>query len=195
MFFHIATGTLAAQTSAFRRQTIRSIVMKQRNTWSKSLPAVMAVLCLGQPAAFADDGIADRWTTQDRIEGVWLAKVTLTNCVTGEALPFPGANFDAMGLFGANGSFHNTDANDPALRSGIFGYWERTGRHTYRFAFRLFRFDTGGLLIGSQIVRHNLVLARDGLSYSSSGTAEFYDVNGIPSMPNGCSRTTATRFR
>jgi len=166
--------------------------MKQ---WLISLAALLAGLCLGQPAAYAEDGIGERWTTLDRIEGVWLAKVTITNCATGEALPFPGAKFDAMALFGPNGTLHNTDQNNPATRSQNLGYWERTGRHTYRFAFRLFRFDTTGLLIGSQIVRHNLVLARDGLSYVSSGNAEIYDVSGIRALPDGCSKATATRFK
>jgi hypothetical protein len=169
--------------------------MKERNLWSKSLSAALAAVCLGLPAAFANDAIGERWTTLDRIEGVWLAKVTLTNCATGDALPFPGANFDAMAVFAAHGTLHNTDQNNPTLRSETFGYWERTGRHTYRFAFRFFRFDTTGLLTGSQIVRHNLVLSRDGHSYSSSGNAEFYDVSGNRMLPDGCSRATATRFK
>ncbi len=169
--------------------------MKHCNFWSKAVPAVLAALCLGQPAAFATDAIGERWTPEDRIEGVWLAKVTITNCATGEALPFPGAKFDAMALFGSNGALHNTDQNNPTLRSDTFGYWERTGRNTYRFAFRFFRFDTTGLLTGSQIVRHNIVLSRDGLSYTSSGKAESYDVSGIRMLPDGCSKAAATRFK
>ena len=65
----------------------------------------------------------------------------------------------------------------------------------YEFSFRLFRFDeTGTLNVGSQIVRHKAALALDGKSYTSSGIAEFYDVNGIRMLTDGCSRTTATRF-
>jgi hypothetical protein len=169
--------------------------MKKRNLKSSAVAAVLAALFLGPSPAFADEAYGERWFPLDRIEGVWLAKVTLTNCATGEALPFPGAKFDAMGLFGSNGAFHNTDETNPALRSATFGQWERTGRHTYRFAFRFFRFDSTGLKIGSQIVRHDIVLSRDGHSYSSSGTAEFYDVSGVRMLPDGCSRSTATRFR
>jgi hypothetical protein len=44
-------------------------------------------------------------------------------------------------------------------------------------------------------VLRGVVLSRDGQSYTSSGGAEFYDVNGIRILPEGCSRTTATRFR
>ena len=166
------------------------------HTWvSRLLPAVLAALFVGQSPAFGDEPVGERWWSSDRIEGVWLAKVRLTNCATGATLPFPAATFDAMGVFASNGVFLNTDQNNPATKSSNFGNWERTGRHTYRFAFRLFRFDATGLLIGSQIVRHNVVLSHDGRSYTSSGGAEFYDVNGIRMLPDGCSRTTATRFK
>lgn len=169
--------------------------MKTRILISKVLAASVAALFVMQTPAVADESSGERWGLSDRIEGVWLAKVWLTNCATGETLPFPAATFDAMGVFASNGVFHNTDENNPATKSANFGHWERTGRNTYRFSFRLFRFDTTGLLIGSQIVRHNLVLARDGQSYMSSGGAEFYDVSGIRMLPDGCSRTTATRFK
>jgi hypothetical protein len=168
--------------------------MKRNSMWSKAVPALLALSCLGQPAVFANETTRERSTTEDRIEGVWLAKVTITNCATGEALPFPGAKFDAMGMFASNGTLHNTDQNNPALRSETFGYWERTGRYTYRFAFRHFRFDLTGMLTGSQIVRHDVVLSRDGLSYASSGHVEFYDVSGIRMLPDGCAKATATRF-
>lgn len=169
--------------------------MKKRNLISKALAAGLATLIVGQSPVFADESSGERWWSSDRIEGVWLAKVWLTNCATGETLPFPAATFDAMGVFANNGLFLNTDENNPATSSSIFGHWERIGRNTYRFSFRLFRFDSTGLLTGSQIVRHNLVLSRDGQSYTSSGGAEFYDVNGIRMLPDGCSRTTATRFK
>jgi hypothetical protein len=162
---------------------------------SRSLPAALAALFLGLSPAFAEEAAGERWSFSDRIEGVWLVKVWLTNCATGETLPFPGATFDATAAFAGDGTFHDTNENNPILRSSSFGYWEYTGRRNYRFAFRLFRFDTTGLNIGSQIVRHNVVLSRDGKSYTSGGTAEFYDVNGIRMLPDGCSRSTATRFR
>ena len=95
----------------------------------------------------------------------------------------------------------------PVRRSEAFGYWEPVKGRTYRFAFRLFRFDLAGNWIGSQIVRHTVELARDGQSYTSQGAPEFYDVNGVrvdaagnplPTpvpAPTACSATTATRFK
>ena len=132
----------------------------------------------------------------DRIEGVWLAKVTLTNCATGEPLPFPGATFDAMGMFAEGGAFHDTNVMPSLTRSATFGTWQRVRDRVYRFAFRHFNFDsTGTLPTGSTVVRHRVVLAPDGKSYRSQGTAEFYDVSGIRMLPDGCSKSTATRFR
>ena len=154
----------------------------------------LAGLLLAPPWAAAGGLAGDRWLFSDRVEGVWDVKVTLTNCQTGAPLPFPGAQFDAMSLFAANGTFHDTNATNAALRSEAFGVWERTGLRRYRFAFRFFGFDASGLPIGSTIVRHDVVLSRDGRSYASQGSAEFYDVSGIRMLPDGCSISTATRF-
>lgn len=132
---------------------------------------------------------------EDRIVGLWNVTVTLTNCATGDPLPFPGATFEAMGLYEDSGTFHDTNAMSPIIRSAGLGTWVRVGARVYDFAFRNFRFDsTGTLPIGSQIIRHRVVLAENGESYSSSGTAEFYDVSGIRLLPDGCSKSEAQRF-
>ncbi len=130
------------------------------------------------------------------LAGLWNVRVTLTDCATGDPLPFPGATFDALGLFERDGTMHDTNANSPLTRSSSFGTWRRLSDRTFKFAFKLFRFDaTGGIPIGSQIVRHRVVLSKNGKSYSSEGTAELYDVNGTRQAPDGCSTSTATRFR
>jgi hypothetical protein len=130
------------------------------------------------------------WRPKSRIEGVWNVQVEITRCDNGAVL----AAFPAMALFAANGTFHDTNASNPATRSDAFGIWKHTGHRKYQFAFRVFNFDPTGLPTGSNIVRHDVVLAPDGKSYTSSGKAELYDVNGIL-FRTGCSRSTATRFR
>lgn len=129
------------------------------------------------------------------IEGVWNAVVTLDNCAGFQI----GVPFDAMAIFARGGTFHDTNAMNPALRSAAFGTWRYVGAGTYRFAFRLFRFDEFGNNIGSTIVRHTAALAPDGESYTSEGTAEFFDKDGQPETafppgPSGCSSSTAVRF-
>lgn len=153
----------------------------------KTLFAAAVGLLLAHPAAHAGD--------QAHITGLWNVTVTLTNCATGDPLPFPGAIFEAMALFERDGTFHDTNVMSPVGQSSAFGIWNHLNGRDYRFAFRVFRFDsTGTLPTGSQIVRHRLVLSADGDTYQSSGTAEFYDVNGIRILPDGCSTSTATRF-
>ena len=80
------------------------------------------------------------------------------------------------------------------LRSDHFGTWRHIRGHKYKFAFKFFRFDAAGTPLGSQIVRHTVVLAGNGKSYKSEGTAEFYDTDGNLVM-EGCSDATATRFK
>ena len=140
--------------------------------------------------------VAGASEASDQIEGVWLAEVALTNCATGEPLPFPGATFDAMAMFAEGGTLHDTNMNPSQERSAGFGIWKHVRERVYRFAFRNFRLDsTGTLPTGSVIVRHRVVLAANGRSYRSKGTAEFFDASGIQILPNGCSESTATRFR
>jgi len=130
------------------------------------------------------------------LAGLWNVRVTLTNCATGEPLPFPGATLDALALFERDGTMHDTNATSPPARSSGFGVWRRVSDRAYKFAFKFFTFDsTGATPTGSTVVRHRLVLAKNGNVYSSKGTAEFYDVSGIRQLPDGCSTSTATRFK
>ena len=155
--------------------------------------ALAATALLSPTLASASD---DDWWSADPIEGVWNATVTITNCADGTPLP---VSFDALGMFGRGGTFNNTDNQNPVtptMRSSIFGNWKRLYGRTYRFAFKLFRFDPVGNRIGTQVVRHTLTLAKDGKSYVSSGTSQAYDLTGTPvaGPPSGCSISKATRF-
>lgn len=161
---------------------------------------LMSLVALAQILAFSQDTkleIPDsvdtksshRPSSPNRIEGTWNVRVRITVCATGATI----TSFDAMGMFGAKGTFHDTNATNPALRSQAFGYWEQGSGDQFYFAFRVFRFDPAGNNIGSQIVRHNVVLSPTGNTYTSGGTAEFYDAVGNLTM-TGCSTSTATRF-
>ncbi len=135
------------------------------------------------------------WRFKDSLVGVWDAKVVITDCSSGNPL---GLRFDSLGIFSGDGTFHDTNANNPVVtvRSGAFGHWNHVRGNKYRFAFKTFNFDMAGTYIGYQIVRHELVLARNGKSYESKGTSEFFNPDGSPRPPvKGCSETTATPFK
>jgi hypothetical protein len=162
---------------------------------SNTLAALAVTVLLGNPA-FAGGSDFDDWSPADPIEGLWNARVTITNCADGTALP---VSFDALGMFVRGGAFNNTDAQNPVMptmRSSIFGQWKRLHGRTYQFVFKLFRFDVAGTPIGTQVVRQRLKLAPDGRTYTSSGTSQAYDLTGNPvaGPPTGCSISKATRF-
>jgi len=127
----------------------------------------------------------------DPIAGVWNVSVDIANCAMGDTI----ASGEAMALFGADGTCHETNAANSALRSSAFGNWRRLAKRNneYQFAFRFFRFDSSGVNIGSQVIRHDVVLSVDGMSHFSEGPAEIFDPFGNL-IVIGCSRATATRF-
>ena len=177
------------------------------------LPAAAAVLLVAPTASAIelDDELAahsgwqfpgdGHWREVDRIEGTWNVKVTFTLCDAAGLptdTPVPGTvPVDAMSLFAANGTFHDTNESNPALRSAGFGNWRRIGHRSYQFAFKFFRFNAAlPTPPGPQIIRHTVVLARDGRTYTSRGTAEWFDADNNPAPPfKTCSTSTATRFR
>ena len=170
---------------------------------TRALWAAAAALLLTPAMTFASDdrfGGDGHWREVDRIEGVWNVTVTITLCdAAGQPTDTPVPNvppISAMAMFAANGTFHDTNASNPAARSSGFGLWDRTGGRTYQFAFKFFRYDPLNLMpIGPQVVRHKVVLATDGKSYTSRGTAEWFDASGNPAPPfKTCSKSTATRF-
>lgn len=180
--------------------------VKQTLAASAVFAILIAVMMAVPPAnGAAQDGVqverakAD-WDmllwSRDRIEGVWNVRVVITDCASGNPLGLP--PFDAMAMFGANGTFHDTNSNSPMLqvRSDAFGYWKHVSGNKYRFAFKAFHFDLAGMYIGYNIVRHDVVLAGNGKSYRSKGTVEFLNPDGTARPPViGCSEATATRFK
>jgi hypothetical protein len=131
---------------------------------------------------------------ESRIKGVWNARVNITNCEPGNV---PGkvifASFDALNIFAADGTFLDTNSQNPALQSEHFGYWRHLRGNKYEFAMKFFMFDAAGASTGWRIVRHELVLSRSGATSTSAGTAESFDNDGVLTS-TGCSTSTATRF-
>jgi len=171
---------------------------------SSVLAVLVAVIMAVPPANGAtEDGVHyakaswdKSWWSSDPIEGVWNVRVVITDCASGNPLGPP--PFDAMAMFGANGTFHDTNSNSPMLqvRSDAFGYWKHVRGNKYRFAFKAFHFDLAGMYVGYNIVRHNVVLAGNGKRYTSKGTVEFFNPDGTARPPVlGCSEATATRFK
>jgi hypothetical protein len=134
-----------------------------------------------------------------RLEGTWLVRVTLRNCSTGAAL----SSVNSIVTFVPGGTLIETPggaAFAPGQRSDGQGFWTHAAGHTYTQRFvALIRFDTPpnpptspGFLAGWQTVTHTVELV-DADNLSSSGTNEFFDMNGN-SYRSGCSTAVGRRF-
>ena len=134
-----------------------------------------------------------------RIEGTWLVQVTLRNCATGAPL----GSVNSIVTFAPGGVLTETPGGvsfAPGQRSDGQGFWRHEAGHTYAQRFvALIRFDTPpnpptspGFLAGWQTVTHTVQLV-DSDNLSSSGTNEFFDLNGN-SYRTGCSTAVGRRF-
>jgi len=151
------------------------------------LPAL--VLMLGQPAA-----TAGHHSWNKGIRGVWTARVNITNCLpSGAPGPVVFASFDAMNVYAADGTFLDANSGNPATQSAHLGYWRHIRGNKYEFAQKFFMSDVAGAPLGWRIVRHEIVLGFRGLSFTSAGTAETYNTDGVL-VATGCSTSTAVRF-
>lgn len=156
---------------------------------SRWLAAPALVLLVGQPLAFAGDhGL------HERIRGVWTGHVNITNCLPGNVPgPVVFASFEALNVFAADGTFLDTNSGNPATQSAHFGYWRHIHGNKYQFAQKFFMFDLAGAPVGWRIVRHGVLLGRSGLSFTSAGTAETFNMDGVV-VATGCSTASAVRF-
>lgn len=125
-----------------------------------------------------------------RLTGTWDADVVLTNCTTGGFI----TNFKSVGAFHQGGTFNGiTAGNPPAARTPEIGIWRHNMDNTYTLRFKAFLFDPMGAPIAYQIITHTIELGRDNQSYTSSGDAKIFAMNG---MQTGqvCSSAVATRM-
>ena len=122
------------------------------------------------------------------ISGTWRANVTLINCESGLPLPIP--HSPTMNTFLSNGSLLSALARSDA--SAGHGRWVRTGLKTFESRLQIFRFASDGTYIGTtEVTRHSRFVTPD--TFTSTATAEFFDVNGNPAG-NSCATETAERF-
>jgi len=126
----------------------------------------------------------------DPLVGTWNVLVDVYVCSNGAPIASDG---QSLALFNADGTRHETNATNPALRTPGYGYWTRVDKNQYEFAVKYYRFDTSGAHIGSTIIRHQLFLSDDGSSYTSEGPAEFLSPSDVTQFV-ACASATATRF-
>jgi len=128
------------------------------------------------------------------IAGVWRTMVTPRNCQTGEqvATSFPGLfTFNSHGTMSEYGI---GPGSSPALRSPGHGVWQREHRwQDYSFAFTYYRYNAGGVFIGSQKVTAALELGAGGDVFTTTSGIEVFDAGGNL-IATACATAAGSRF-
>jgi hypothetical protein len=178
-----------------------------KNTILKTIGTMLAILMLTvftQISAAAQDNSNEEIKSDEqkqadtssksennrKLEGSWNIQVTGRNCQTGEAI----RNFPSMFTFMSGGTMTEWGSGNPPATRGLgHGVWNYESRGQYTSAFQFFRFNADGSHAGRQIIRQQIELSDDGNSFSSTATAQVFDVNGNVLATN-CSTGEATRF-
>lgn len=152
----------------------------------KPFGSLLAILLSMGPTVFAQ-------SVDGRLTGTWDAVVTIRNCVRGgggSAI----RSFESVGSFNAGGTFSGiTSGTPPTLRTSERGVWTHLSGDSYRFRFKAYLYSADALVIGYQVVTHDLQLDADNLHYTSDGITQIFSPDGTQ-IGLGCSTSEATRM-
>jgi hypothetical protein len=169
--------------------------------------AVAALTLAGYATAgvAGDEGLAyGRSQAPAPLEGTWAVTIQPIFCGgPGAGLDVPGADpVQGYLTFARGGTMTETNAN-PAFETGQrgpgHGYWERTGRTSYQFAFEAFilfdsqlppyRYKKGYQRLDQTLEMHSMD------EFTSSGSVKFFAGTSTDNpFPSGCARSTGTRL-
>ena len=81
------------------------------------------------------------------------------------------------------------------LRGPAHGAWEHVSGRVYADTHYFFRFDSNGMLLGSQKIRETVELSQDGDSYTATASSDQFDPNGNLTASGLPATITATRIK
>jgi hypothetical protein len=129
-----------------------------------------------------------------KLEGAWNVNVTvLSSCTTGQpvATVYRMITFADDGVLQEFAAFFNP--SNPALRGPGQGVWRHLANGNYTYDVQFFRLNANFTLAGWNREHREVVVDKSGTSYTATGTAEIYDINGNL-LATGCATETATRL-
>jgi hypothetical protein len=133
---------------------------------------------------------AGQRTGGGRIQGTWDGQVTIRDCQTGYVI----GGFESLTTFHQGGTMMDGVTNTPpALRTPGAGVWSQIGNNTYAFHFKFFTFDAQNNLTGWRIVTQYATVDPTGNAFTSYGTADIYNPNGVLVL-TVCPEAVGTRF-
>jgi len=152
----------------------------------------MALLSIALTFASAQTANENR-SAGATIVGAWRTVVTPVDCVTGGELapPFPGLFTFHKG--GTMSEYGIGPGQTPALRSPGHGVWQRESGRNYSFTFTFYRYDTGGIFLGTQKITATMEVGTSGADFTTDSTIEIFDANDnlIATL---CGVAAGTRF-
>ena len=146
-------------------------------------------------------GAGDRLQAQDadqaqRIEGVWLPIVNITDCQTQAVM----ATFPSMDIYVRGGGFIGFGAVQKSDQVGL-GAWRHVGGRNYVSEYQFFGYNPApvgapdGAPDGTMLkVSATMRLSADGTTFTSSQTGEVLDFAGHV-LAQSCGTRTATRLQ
>ena len=128
------------------------------------------------------------------IQGVWRTMVTPVNCQTGGPLAPPFASLLTFNSGGTMSEYGINPPSSPALRSPGTGVWEHERSwQDYSYKFTFYRYNSSGILIGSQRVTSALELGASGDEFTTHAAVEILDANDLV-IATFCANAAGTRF-
>ena len=174
------------------------------NVAGKLVLLVVIVTGLGLVPALAQDprgraGHRDDNNARENgkgLEGAWMVVVTVRDCTTGAlGRTFPGLMTFVRGGVMVENSVGSATATGqpPTERSTAQGAWHHEKDGVYSGTAWTFRFGTDNAYAGASRSAYAIVLSDDGASFTSTETAQGFDLAGVL-MGTRCNSRTGTRI-
>jgi hypothetical protein len=184
------TGTLLRTT----RSDIREDTMKtSASIRLRSLPVRTVRLCIALAALLLGSSVAS--AQAPTLHGVWAQVITPRDCATNEPLPVP--PFRVLLTFHRDGTVTESVGAlsfAPGQRSIGHGKWAHDGGLTFsERTVAMILFNGGIYQAGWQVTTRTLTMS-DADHYTSSGAAQFYDVNR-QQYRAACATSVGERFQ
>lgn len=175
------------------------------NKKARLAAVLVATVMAGYSAIGSAEGMAfGRSQAPAPLEGTWVVSIRPYSCATGNDIPNVPPVISYL-TFGAGGTYLETTSN-PAFEKGQrgpgHGFWERTGRTTYRAVFQAFiLFDSTPVngappryVRGHQRIDQGIEML-DNDRWTSNATVQFFSSgSSTPISPSGCARANGVRM-
>lgn len=138
-----------------------------------SMAIAVAIQACGDDNAAIAQSTTPVVATPDPIEGLWQSAVTIRDCTGGATV----TTFRGLTDFHRGGTA-TADNNQPSTTKGVaMGVWSKGATGLYTFNARFWRYLVDATPAGSQRFTRVITLSADGLTLTSTISAQIFDNN------------------